>query len=360
VIPLNPSMRYGFVRGRQLDGTFPGDKQTGVWPITHYRIKYGWGAPPEEAWPYGDSSIWPPIEPSGIDDIARKFPGPPYKRVRTLEACAAILKMGEYPSVSLSISSKWANPPGGVIPIPDPKDIITGTHYVTLFEYDAPNRVFKFRNSWGPAWGDEGCGYIGHDVLEATWWEGWLNLPPPPPSIKAELISPLMRKWKIRVEEGRTLHWYEVADETGGRLAWASALELGSGLEIEELFVCPQFRRNGLGRSLFSKIHKLSLDRALHLCVWISFADASSENLAIIERIVAPVGLSIQSSGVRWAPLVAWPIVCKRKIPIPQYEYPAFPPSCPSSLLRVVEEVTTAAVATPQRAGICSFVRDLV
>ena len=47
-----PSVRYGFVRARQLEGTFPGDKETGTWPITALRISYGWGMPPEEAWPY--------------------------------------------------------------------------------------------------------------------------------------------------------------------------------------------------------------------------------------------------------------------------------------------------------------------
>lgn len=48
----SPSIHYGFVRARQLEGTFPGDKQTGVWPITGRRISYGWGQPPEESWPY--------------------------------------------------------------------------------------------------------------------------------------------------------------------------------------------------------------------------------------------------------------------------------------------------------------------
>ena len=32
---------YGFVRARQLEGTFPGDAATGVWPITVLRIGYG-------------------------------------------------------------------------------------------------------------------------------------------------------------------------------------------------------------------------------------------------------------------------------------------------------------------------------
>jgi hypothetical protein len=37
------SRLYGFVRSRQLDGTFPGDAGTGVWPITACRTERGWG-----------------------------------------------------------------------------------------------------------------------------------------------------------------------------------------------------------------------------------------------------------------------------------------------------------------------------
>ena len=59
-----PSRLFGFVRGRQLEGTFPGDRGTGVWPITAWRIRWGWGDPPEKAWPY-EPSIWPPAEPIG-------------------------------------------------------------------------------------------------------------------------------------------------------------------------------------------------------------------------------------------------------------------------------------------------------
>jgi len=35
------SALYGFVRARPLEGTFPGDAATGVWPITALRIGYG-------------------------------------------------------------------------------------------------------------------------------------------------------------------------------------------------------------------------------------------------------------------------------------------------------------------------------
>src|ERR1700674_473101 len=115
-----PSIQYGFVRARQLERTFPGDKQTGVWPITQRRISYGWGRPPEENWPYPlPDAVSPSTEPTGIDGIAKDYRSVPYKRVRTIDDCKRILIAGEPKvSVSLDISEKWANPPDGRIPVP--------------------------------------------------------------------------------------------------------------------------------------------------------------------------------------------------------------------------------------------------
>lgn len=98
------SAQYLFVRGRQLEGTFPGDAATGCWPITVNRIGRGWGVPPEDAWPY-DVSIWPPREPQNIDAIAKRYPGGRYQRVRTLEECKAVIAIQRSPvMVSLDIT----------------------------------------------------------------------------------------------------------------------------------------------------------------------------------------------------------------------------------------------------------------
>ena len=86
------STRYGFVRSRQLEGTFPGEKQTGTWPITSLRVSYGWGNLPEESWPYGND--WPPKEPQDIDLIAKRYrlflpyrraPSPSAKKPRRIQ-----------------------------------------------------------------------------------------------------------------------------------------------------------------------------------------------------------------------------------------------------------------------------------
>src|SRR5580704_5045853 len=109
------SIQYQYVRARQLDGTYPGDRTTGTWPISRWRIAWGWGAPPEKAWPY-NTSIWPPVEPPGMDILARKHLGVRYQRVRSLDECRYLLAFYSPLPVSIDITRNWFDPPKGRIP----------------------------------------------------------------------------------------------------------------------------------------------------------------------------------------------------------------------------------------------------
>ena len=338
---FHPSLQYGFVRSRQLEGTFPGDMQTGVWPITGHRITYGWGHPPEESWPYPlPDAVWPSIEPAGIDAVAKEFRYFPYKRVRTIDDCKRILLSGE-PGVmvSLDVSEKWANPPEGRIPVPSPTDLTFSTHIISLDGYDRQRDEFTFYSSWGK-WGRNGYGDIAAEVLAATWWEGWKYISEfeVDPTLKGAFPRP-PRESTFEDTDGSILHWLEILDEDDNRMAWASALETRANLEIEELFVRPEYRRSGHGGHLFQRLQEIALSRCLPLRIWISFPDAVPQNLKVIEKIARPIGLSIQASGERFAPLVAAPIWQRRATPLKTFSYPESPPASPAELLRIAHEI---------------------
>lgn len=54
----------------------------------------------------------------------------------------------------------------GIIQMPDFKgEKIIGGHAVMLVGYDDKKKLFKFLNSWGSKWGDNGYGYIPYDYL---------------------------------------------------------------------------------------------------------------------------------------------------------------------------------------------------
>ena len=310
-----PSRMYLFVRGRQLEGTFPGAPGTGIWPITSWRISRGWGVPPESTWPYnGDASAWPPSEPPGIDASARRYRGGRYQRVRTLQECRIVLgSMGFPVMVSLKITGTWGSAPGGRISFPSPSEAVVGCHTVLVEGYDDSKSEFKFANSWGADWGDHGSGYIGYDTLEATWVEGWVGDFPEewsdnwpgnmrPIGSRGGVVE---RAWGIAEHGGGVFHCREFEDAQEERIGWAFAIEREGRVEVEELFIRPQFRRSGYGTKLIRSLNDLAGERGMSLKVWISFADIASENLGVIERLTHPLGLSLRSSGVRWAALVA-------------------------------------------------------
>jgi len=77
--------------------------------------------------------------------------------------------------VSLDITDKWGYAPDGRVPVPEPDDVFIGSHSVLLVGYDDSSAGFKFQNSWGAEWGDNGFGHIGYETFEATWCEGWVS-----------------------------------------------------------------------------------------------------------------------------------------------------------------------------------------
>jgi ribosomal protein S18 acetylase RimI-like enzyme len=296
------SAQYAYIRGRQLEGTFPGDRRTGIWVVTVMRIGHGWGFVPEQFWPY-DTSIWPPAEPAGLDSIARKYRlNTYYRRVRTVPECKAVLL--EMPVIAaVTIDENWYNAVQGRIPQLQMPYVSTGSHSVLLVGYDDQKREFIFQNSWGVNWGDKGFGYLPYEVFRETCIEAWAHRLGENANWSQPKLRSSHRSWGIRELTGEIIHGQEImAGED--RIAWAYAVEDEGALEIEELFVMPQFRRRGHGRALVGAIGSLAEQRAVPLKFWISHADAAPKNLAVVEKLLHPLGLRSERSAERWASYV--------------------------------------------------------
>jgi GNAT superfamily N-acetyltransferase len=177
---------------------------------------------------------------------------------------------------------------------------------ITLDAYDGVNNEFKFWNSWGDSWGDRGYGYITGEVLEKIWWEGWKSWPPLKTAPVMIPAQPHLRTWVLKDFDNSSLHCHELIEEgTDEPVAWVYALERDSHVEIEELFVRPPFRRKGVGTRLLALMHRYATRHKREFRLWISHADNDAGNLSVIETMVRRLGLHVEESGVRWAPLVA-------------------------------------------------------
>jgi GNAT superfamily N-acetyltransferase len=113
------------------------------------------------------------------------------------------------------------------------------------------------------------------------------------------------RGWGVPEYGGGLFHVREFVSDDDERIAWAFAIQRSGILEVEEFFVRPQFRRTGYGKKLMHSIGELAVEHGCSLKFWISYADTAPENLAIIEKLVMPLGLRVVPAHLRFAPYVA-------------------------------------------------------
>ncbi len=263
-----------------------------------------------------------------MDNLAKQRRINHYFRVRTLEDCKRTLAFRGPVLASFEITNEWFTAPQGVIPAPSAGTQYTAAHSVLLVGYDDTTNQFKFMNSWGPDWGDSGFGYLPYNSFEVAWDEGWfMDLAYPdfhkPPGF-------CKRSWGfLSAASGFEYHCVEFTDPEDVRIAWALAVQREEGwLEVEELFVRPTFRQQGYGKRLLRSLEKLAGELGCGLKMWVSHADIDASNIAIVDKLIAPIGLVRKVSGNRWAPMVASPVgedeIGERIVP-PTYSRPRSP-----------------------------------
>jgi hypothetical protein len=168
-----PSGTYNVVRCLQLEGSYPANSQTGCWPITSLRVRRGWGDVPEEAWPNSALRSWPPLEPPGMDEIAKKYRIFRYQRIRNPQECLLAVRNRHPVMAAFEITREWFETVNGVIDLPPMDSAIVGSHQVTIIGADesftvfsgSERKLFLFDNSWGRAWGVDGRGFLTWDFF---------------------------------------------------------------------------------------------------------------------------------------------------------------------------------------------------
>jgi GNAT superfamily N-acetyltransferase len=301
---------YSYVRSRQLEGTYNDDPTIGCWPITALRIDRGWGNPGEERWPYsGSAESWPPKEPANIDSYAKESRIFAYQRVRSVGECKEAmfrLKAGGI-LVSVDITKSWFNAINGEISLPKTEDEIIAGHGFLMVGYDDHTNKFRFVNSWGVDWGDKGYGYLPYEYFDLFLTEAWVDVRPKPHDIAPytrsyEATDGIAMEWALPSVLHDMIHGIEIRDsELDERKAWGFALEYDSCLNVEELFVKPEYRGKGYSKELISSFEQLSRDLSLPLRFWISHPDNNTKNIVALRHIAGKYDYHLSHSGVRWA-----------------------------------------------------------
>jgi C1A family cysteine protease len=143
-----------------------------------YRTVSKVGACPESMWPYVVRRFRRPPTPACYH-AARRHRAIAYYRIgRATAQLRACLAEG-FPFVLALAVHKSAMGRDvrrtGVLPVPTRRDPLQGGHAILAVGYDHARRLFVFRNSWGPAWGDGGYGFLPYAFLlsAALTWDFW-------------------------------------------------------------------------------------------------------------------------------------------------------------------------------------------
>ena len=304
------SVFYGYIRARQLEGTYNDDPKIGAWPISALRVARGWGDPGEERWPYdGSGKSWPPKEPAHIDHYAKENRIFGYKRIRSIDECKRAL-FSHYPvSVSVDITEAWFDAKNGEIPVPKTEDEIVGGHVFCVTGYDDSKQRLRFVNSWGADWGDKGYGYLPYAYFEWLMTEAWTAVRPQGKEIAKYGRS---QKGKGGVEmfwcvplvwrEPEYLYGAEIREsKSDDRKGWAFASEYDGFLDVEELFIKPKYRGKGYSKQLISILKQVSKRLSVSLRFWVSHPDNKVDNMRIVQSLCQRYRWRLSYSEVRWA-----------------------------------------------------------
>jgi GNAT superfamily N-acetyltransferase len=349
-----PSVNYSFLRGLELEGGHPHD--VGAWHITVRRLEVGEGLPPYMdptfMVEFAEGAPYPPAPKLPSTSLLRLFC---YRRIRSsADAERHIQRVAPEVPVSVDVFASWAKPPADdVIPMPKEEERpLSESHLVVLRGCVPERRAFTFQNTWGDAWGNHGWAALLYDYVDKYAFESWVSYHETQirlESSKKERVSGRVEiRWVARDEWDRRVYGFEIWNEKESeRQGWSFVMETKDAVEIEDLYVRPEFRGMGLGKVLANKVRGMANAKKMPLRAWVPFADCKQENPSNYPAIIAIaklLGIQFQFCREIWAAYYATDEQPGSVTPVEPVRVPPRPKSA-------LEAVLAAALALASGSG---------
>jgi C1A family cysteine protease len=135
------------------------------------KIIYNQGVCPLSEMPYDVDRIDTPPTDRQLE-LARPFRAKSYARLTSIYEMEQYLLNNCF-IAGVLVHQRFLDAPGGVIGLPEPGEAYVGGHAVCVVGFDRRNHFFKFINSWGPNWGDDGFGHISYAAMQALLMDAW-------------------------------------------------------------------------------------------------------------------------------------------------------------------------------------------
>lgn len=302
-----PRVHYSYLRALQVEGRYPDGE--GAWVITAMRLRFGEGIPLIEP----QLKLLPGNKLPPVPTIPRHWLQPElfltYRRLRSATSVERFLQRSRDVGVVIGVplSPGWINPPNGIIPLPQSNQIFPDqTHCVALRDFLPGRRHFRFPNSW-ENWGLDGDGFLSYDYFDRYVFESFAlykrDNTPVESNNKQSLIpfddgeKTFLRRVVIRTEELDRYYTFTVESSPKQRYGWALVTEREGWLDLEELYVRPEFRKRGIGSVLLDAVDSLRAKKKLPLRIFVNWSESEREDPNAFEvmcNLVARLGCSFE------------------------------------------------------------------
>ncbi len=169
LIRLSPRFLYSLCK--KFDGA---PSEDGTYPRIAMKVLLNRGVCHESFWPYAPRQKSLPLK--GADRDAIKFKIKAYARLKSrLEMKRSLLINGPF-LAGVRVYKSWFNKSvekSGFIPMPKRNEQLMGGHAICIAGYDDKLEIFKFKNSWGPNWADQGYGYLPYAYMNKYCSDAW-------------------------------------------------------------------------------------------------------------------------------------------------------------------------------------------
>lgn len=131
------------------------------------------GVPCEKAWPYNDDYVGSPKRWAKL--VSKWALGGEYIRLTTPEEIIDSLSSnGPLPIGIGCFLEIFYTGSDGIVGYPSNPSQCYGGHAICLVGWNPNTRMFKFKNSWGTGWGENGYGYISYEYVRDFCWDAWM------------------------------------------------------------------------------------------------------------------------------------------------------------------------------------------
>ena len=256
----------------------------------------------KSAWPYDSMATgWPPVEPQNIDQLAKENRTGAYQRLSSLNEIKVLNANGHVVLVTLDITNQWFTARNGIIKMPRKTSDFTENHAIVICGYEDKKSRLLFRNCWGGDWGQNGNGYLPYDYFKNYFTEAWAITMIQDSCIRSPAKGIGIYNWAIPDLHGGILHCIQVYDNRHNELlAWSFCVVRKNYLNVEELFVKPDYRRKGYGKMIITDINRLAAALKKTVRYLIPHSEDNQDSLILIDKLFSPFKIGLKAAKVNW------------------------------------------------------------